>query len=76
MLQPLSAGEPSRVVSCKPALGNSITPLHMSARFLEMATPTHILNNMTMVTDKEKSAGIRHVDLHADQACSHVSNAQ
>lgn len=55
LFQTLRALEPSWMISCKPALRDSITP---------------VFNDMAVVTDKEESTTIRHVDLHTNESIS------
>lgn len=74
LLQALGAPEPSRMISGQPALWDPIAPLQTShqhvAHFLggKAQSQTHILDNVTMVTDEQKGPTVGHVDLHTDQS--------
>lgn len=76
MLEALSASKPGWVVSSQPALGDAVSPL-----FTDLLAPTrmefpcdhgsvntYIFDDVTVITDEEKSARLGHVNLHANEA--------
>ena len=71
LLQPLGGSEPRWVVSSKPPLWDSITPLlnNVSCCPLQRSFgKTYILNNVAMVTNEQVGATVLQIDLHADQS--------
>ncbi len=72
LLKALGASEPCWVVASKPALRDTITPLNrlVSCHLKDRSTrQPYILDNMAMVANEEKRAGVLHIDLHANQSC-------
>ena len=69
MLKTLCTLEPSRMISCQPALWDAITPLRRMSAADRGNGSTHILDDMAMIADEEVCAGLGHIDLHTDEAC-------
>jgi hypothetical protein len=76
LFQTLRALEPSWMISCKPALRDSITPLYNVSLSNGKNWAAYVFNDMAVVTDKEESTTIRHVDLHTNESCGKSVYAQ
>lgn len=71
-LETLSAAEPCWMVSRKPTLWDSITPLcnsqsvYMFHSLIHKQT-TYILDDMAVITNKEEGSTVEEIELHADE---------
>jgi hypothetical protein len=69
LFQTLRALEPSWMIPCKPALRDSVAPLYNVSLSNDQNWAAYVFNDMAVVTDKEESTTIRHVDLHTNESC-------